>query len=80
MLKKIKFYKWVFFYYLVSWYHFNLGIHIDFKSPNIEIHIPFGFIRFGKEIGYRYDIDKSILGKTIGFESKENIINIKNEG
>lgn len=37
------------YYYVSGWYPINLGIHIDFKSPNIEIHIPFGFIRIGWE-------------------------------
>lgn len=35
------------FFHFVSWAHFSLGIHIDFSSPNIEIHMPIGFIRLG---------------------------------
>jgi hypothetical protein len=27
--------------------HINLGFSLDFRSPNIEIHFPFGFLRVG---------------------------------
>jgi hypothetical protein len=30
-----------------GFYYINLGFHIDLYSPNIEIHLPFGFIRIG---------------------------------
>ena len=33
-----------------GFWHLNLGISIDFYSPNIEIHLPFGFIRIGWKI------------------------------
>ena len=39
---------WVAYYYMISWWYFSVGIHFDFKSPNIEIHLPFGFIRIGR--------------------------------
>jgi hypothetical protein len=32
-----------------SWQHISLGFHVDFESPNLEIHLPFCFIRFGWE-------------------------------
>jgi hypothetical protein len=41
------------YYYFVSWDCISLGISIcfgmcgDFRSRNIEIHLPFGFIRIG---------------------------------
>jgi len=40
--------KWVAYFFLVSPYHISLGFHIDLRTPNIEIHVPFGFIRIGK--------------------------------
>ncbi|KKN06299.1 hypothetical protein LCGC14_1078530 [marine sediment metagenome] len=35
------------YYYVSGWYPINFGLNIDFGSPNIDIHIPFGFIRIG---------------------------------
>jgi hypothetical protein len=43
------------FYYVSCW-HLSLGFHVDFSSPNIEIHLPMGFIR----IGWIYLIEKPI--------------------
>jgi hypothetical protein len=34
-------------YYFLSFSYLSLGFHIDLSSPNIEIHLPFGFIRIG---------------------------------
>jgi hypothetical protein len=39
--------KFVHTYYFVGWDDINLGIHISLTMPNIEIHLPFGFIRLG---------------------------------
>ncbi len=38
------------YFFFVSWSAFSLGIHIDAKCPNIELHIPFGFFKVGWEI------------------------------
>ena len=38
--------KFVAYYYCNGW-DFNLGISICWHLPNIEIHIPTGFIRIG---------------------------------
>lgn len=27
--------------------HISLGIHLDYSKPNIEIHLPFCFLRIG---------------------------------
>ena len=40
----------VFYYYFQSWNYISFGFHIDIATPNIEIHLPFGFIRIGLEI------------------------------
>jgi len=39
--------KFVCYFHFVSWTCISLGLHADIFLPNIEIHIPFGFIRFG---------------------------------
>jgi hypothetical protein len=36
-----------FSYFFLGFNHFSLGIHFCSTVPNIEIHLPFGFIRFG---------------------------------
>lgn len=35
------------YFFLVGWDCISLGFHISFANPNIEIHLPFGFIRIG---------------------------------
>ena len=44
--------KFVCYFYYVRWSCLSLGFHIDAYSPNIEIHLPFGFIRIGWEGKY----------------------------
>ena len=35
------------FFWFVGWDCLSLGIHICLSKPNIEFHIPFGFIKIG---------------------------------
>lgn len=39
--------RFVCFFKYTDWAHFSLGAHIDFRSPNAEIHVPFGLFRIG---------------------------------
>lgn len=39
--------QFVAYFHFVRWSCFSLGFHVDVAIPNIEIHIPFGFIRIG---------------------------------
>jgi len=34
-------------FHFVAWSHWSLGFHLDAASPNIEMHVPFGFVRIG---------------------------------
>ena len=37
------------YFWFVGWWCFSLGFHISLAKPfNIEIHVPFGFIRIGQ--------------------------------
>lgn len=45
--------KFVCYYYFISWWAWSLGIHVDLSCPNMEIHLPFGFIRIGWEGGIK---------------------------
>jgi hypothetical protein len=44
-------------FHFVSFYHLSLGFHVDLSIPNIEFHVPFGFLR----IGITYSPDKKIF-------------------
>ena len=37
------------YYYINGFDNLSLGFHISLSMPNIEIHVPFGFIRIGWE-------------------------------
>ena len=39
--------QFVAYFWFVAWDCISLGFHISFKNPNIEIHLPFGFVRIG---------------------------------
>ena len=39
-------------FWFVDWHCLSLGFHVSLKEPNIEIHLPFGFIRIGLELHY----------------------------
>ena len=39
--------KFVFYFYFVGWSCFSFGFHVYISIPNIELHLPFGFIRIG---------------------------------
>ena len=39
--------QFVCYFHFTSFYDINLGLTISLIQPNIEIHIPFGFIRIG---------------------------------
>ena len=48
--------KWVCYFYCNGLNHFSLGFHFDWTLPNIEIHLPFGFIRAGVRYEYKNHI------------------------
>jgi hypothetical protein len=39
--------RFIFFFWFVSWHAISLGISIDLFGPNLEVHLPFGFIKLG---------------------------------
>ena len=41
--------EWICYFFFVGWWCISLGFHVDLESPNIEIHVPFGFVRIGKK-------------------------------
>ena len=45
MVKKV----WTAHFHFVAWDCLSLGFHVCFGMPNVEIHVPFGFFRIGRE-------------------------------
>lgn len=37
------------YFYAVNWLYFSLGVHISLENPNVEIHLPVGFLRIGRK-------------------------------
>jgi len=42
-------------FFFVHWTDVSLGVNIDLRSPNICIHVPFGFLRVGWSGVWVYD-------------------------
>jgi hypothetical protein len=40
------------FFFFVGWSSISFGLSLDVFSPNIEIHLPFGFFRAGWEMTF----------------------------
>ena len=40
---------WVAHFWFVGWWSISFGIHVGLNAPNIEIHLPFGFLRVGRQ-------------------------------
>lgn len=62
--------RFVCYFYRVSWAHVNLGFHLDFKSPNVELHVPFGFFRLGWVKPVRIKTAQQIHNDVFGYEGK----------
>lgn len=58
----------VFYFFFVSFSQISIGINLSISLPNIEIHLPFGFIKIGFD--YRYSLKAinydEIKKRTIG--------------
>jgi hypothetical protein len=37
------------YFFFVGWDCLSLGLHVSVWCPNVEIHLPFGFVRVGWE-------------------------------
>lgn len=35
------------YFHFVGWFAVSFGFHVDWAAPNVEVHLPFGFIRVG---------------------------------
>ena len=64
--------EFVCYFYIASFWYFSLGAHISFYEPNIEIHLPFGFLRVGWVTGERKRRYRWVWGET--FEQRRKVI------
>jgi len=56
------------YFWFVGWDCISLGGHICLRNPNIEIHLPFGFVRIGWELSYgrRPRWGRMVVGRGLG--------------
>lgn len=54
--------KFIAYFFFIKWSCISFGFHIDIASPNIEIHIPFGFFRIGWEKPMRFYYEDKTYG------------------
>ena len=40
--------RFVAYYYFIGWENISFGLHVCLGLPNVEIHLPFGFVRIGR--------------------------------
>ena len=50
------------YYYFNGFTNLSLGLHVNWMIPNIEVHLPFGFIRIGVR-SHQLFCDKSPNGR-----------------
>ena len=66
--------KFVAYWWFTGWNNINFGVSLDWRSPNIEIHLPFGFIRIGWEATEEAftweEYKKYIKSRQFGYEEK----------
>ena len=56
---------WIFRIYWLGWTHINLGISLYLRAPNIEIHLPFCFIRAGIDNVNTYNENRGRTGRCV---------------
>ena len=64
--------RFVCYFHYVDWTCLSLGIHIDLKSPKLEIHILCGFIRIGWQRMFKVPSanEDDISWRTCGWTNK----------
>src|ERR1041385_7253344 len=61
--------RFCFYFYFVGWDCLSLGFHVCLSMPNIEIHLPFGFVRAGWcEIWPDVCNEAQVKRRTFGYE------------
>ncbi len=60
------------YFYFVGWDCWSLGLHFCPTMPNLEIHVPFGFVRIGMCSTFAFDYEGREFSdaRTFGYEWK----------
>lgn len=77
-MPKIRDKQFVYHIWWTSWRHLSLGFHIDLQSPNIEIHLPFCFLKIGWTGIYHYSKKEKMyrhVGKIYNYHEHEHELN-----
>lgn len=45
--------RYVAYWWFVGWWALSLGAHVSLKHRNLEVHLPFGFFRVGRNADAR---------------------------
>lgn len=53
------------YWWFVGWDCLSLGLHVCLSEPNLEIHLPFGFVR----VGWR-QARPIISGQTVVYQTR----------
>ena len=61
--------KFICYFHFVGFNCLSLGIHFDIIIPNMEIHLPFGFIRIGWHDYIDKDLYERFKNERFGFSS-----------
>lgn len=56
------------YFWFVGWHHLALGMSLCLSGPNLEIHIPFGFLRIGVPVAGPPVVVKRRVCPTCGAE------------
>lgn len=62
--------RFVCYFYHTTWAWISLGLHLDFRSPNIEFHVPFGFFRLGWVKPVRIKTRQQVHNAIFGYEGQ----------
>ena len=47
--------RWLAYWHFVGFAEISLGVNVDVWSPNLSIHLPFGFLFIGRRWYYHVD-------------------------
>lgn len=61
-------------FFPIGWSNISLGVTIDFKAPNIEIHLPFCFLKLGYCMHQKFTEEELSKKRHWGYESKIEIL------
>lgn len=52
--------RFVAYWWFVGWWALSFGLHVSVRHWNIEIHLPFGFLRIGRQDPMQWQFLRSL--------------------